>query len=42
VQDRDTETTPLTLDEREAFGGWQWTAHKYSLQTALQEGDIEW
>ncbi|KAM0330682.1 hypothetical protein ACHAQA_003634 [Verticillium albo-atrum] len=42
VPERDAEYAPLTLDEREAFGGWQWTAHQFSLKAALQEGDFEW
>ncbi|TVY35889.1 Taurine hydroxylase-like protein [Lachnellula occidentalis] len=40
--DRDTKYPPLTLEEREALGGWQWIAEQYCLETALQAGDIEW
>lgn len=42
VPDRDPEYPPLTFAEREAFGGFQWIAEKFSLSTALQIGDIEW
>ncbi|KAF2650043.1 taurine catabolism dioxygenase family protein [Lophiostoma macrostomum CBS 122681] len=42
VPEHDSEYQPLTFEEREAFGGWQWTAHKLSLQIALREGDFEW
>ncbi|TVY50738.1 Taurine hydroxylase-like protein SAT17 [Lachnellula cervina] len=40
--DRDTKYPPLTFEEREALGGWQWVAEQYCLETALQAGDIEW
>lgn len=42
VPDRDPEYPPLTFEEREAFGGFQWVAEQYSLTTMLQIGDIEW
>ncbi|KAF7554086.1 hypothetical protein G7Z17_g3146 [Cylindrodendrum hubeiense] len=42
LPDRDADYAPLTFDEREAFGGWQWVADQYSLKTQLQVGDIEW
>jgi hypothetical protein len=42
LPDRDFEYPALTFEEREAFGGWQWIAEQYSLETALQVGDIEW
>ncbi|TVY68927.1 hypothetical protein LSUE1_G004833 [Lachnellula suecica] len=42
VPDRDPDYPPLTLEEREAFGGFQWIAEQYSLSTALEVGDIEW
>lgn len=42
VPERDTQYPALTYEEREAFAGWQWTMHQYSLQTELEEGDIEW
>ncbi|TVY26050.1 Taurine hydroxylase-like protein, partial [Lachnellula hyalina] len=40
--DRDTDYPPLTFEEREALGGWQWISEQYCLETALQAGDIEW
>ncbi|TVY37215.1 Taurine hydroxylase-like protein [Lachnellula subtilissima] len=40
--DRDIKYPPLTFEEREALGGWQWIAEEYCLETALQVGDIEW
>ncbi|EFX00080.1 taurine catabolism dioxygenase family protein [Grosmannia clavigera kw1407] len=42
LPERDLSYPALTLEEREAFGGWQWIAEQYSLETALQIGDIEW
>ena len=42
VPDRDPDYPALTVEEREAFGGFQWIAEQYSLSTALQVGDIEW
>ncbi|KAF4626885.1 hypothetical protein G7Y89_g11270 [Cudoniella acicularis] len=42
VPDRDPDYPSLTLEEREAFGGFNWIAEQYSLSTALQVGDIEW
>ncbi|CAI6088059.1 unnamed protein product [Clonostachys chloroleuca] len=42
LPDRDRDYPPLTFEEREAFGGWQWVAEQYSLKTQLEVGDIEW
>ncbi|ETS86534.1 hypothetical protein PFICI_00362 [Pestalotiopsis fici W106-1] len=42
IPDRDFRYPALTFEEREAFGGWQWVADQYSLETELQPGDIEW
>ncbi|KAH8649149.1 taurine catabolism dioxygenase family protein [Xylariales sp. PMI_506] len=42
LPDRDTRYPVLTFEEREAFGGWQWVADQYSLETELQVGDFEW
>lgn len=42
LPDRDPDYPPLTFEEREAFGGWQWVADQYSLETELESGDIQW
>ncbi|KAF7538363.1 hypothetical protein G7054_g2984 [Neopestalotiopsis clavispora] len=42
LPDRDSRYPALTLEEREAFGGWQWVADQYSLETEFEVGDIEW
>ncbi|EXJ79036.1 hypothetical protein A1O3_08537 [Capronia epimyces CBS 606.96] len=40
--ERDHKFPPLTFEEREAFGGWQWISEQFSLESSLQVGDIEW